>query len=157
MKKTLLFGITLLVWGCKFTEQTDEGVSNREAVKAYEEVQKRAEKHGIKITKSTPEQAKNGVIVVKSPEEYKALVDDLIKKKQEAEEINKQVLALSEEMKVLMKNGGGGPTDYFNTLQKYPLVYAQTIQQYGGKEGFEKYRKTLLMKEETQKSLKTLN
>lgn len=153
MKKILVLTISYLLCSCSIA---DEKRMNEEV--SQQDLEDLAKKYSVEITTVLNQNSKDKKTqpVQLTKEEIEKMFQDIAAYKKLEAESNKQVALLKKEMEVKMKSGKGGPADYFETLEKYPLAKQQTIEQWGGKEGYEKYRKTLLAKEDSVKNIGAL-
>lgn len=154
MKRILVLTISYLLCSCSIT---DEKSVNEEV--SQQDLEALAKKYGVELTTTMLDQNsknKKAQPVPLTREQIEKMFQDMAAYKKLEAESNNQVALLQKEMEVKMKSGKGGPTDYFETLEKYPLAKQQTIEQWGGKEGFEKYRRNLLSKEDSVKKISKL-
>jgi hypothetical protein len=150
-----VFIITILLFGqmaCKSDDSQDERndtskQDERNDTSKIAKIQELGKKYGIDVTideKATAMKKEGVSLTLEQIEAQFKMVAD--QKKQFAEE-KKQIEALNEEVK--SRKTSMLPNEYLKTLEKYPLVKQQVITQMGGNDGFEKYKKRLLAKDDS--------
>ena len=143
MKHLLLLGCLIWVTACNTSNQSVESGQALEK----EKMQTLAKKYGANLTfydAGTGKDTQGKALPAITLEEMEKKMQSVANLQKQYDEESKQAGLLQQE---LNQQKPQNASDFFDIVEKYPLIKQQYVEQYGGETGFMKFKNGILNKE----------